>query len=78
VGKAFRWQGWPGQFWCDKSEDDDDIFMPSSKGKRTASPTGKSGAPSKDKSGAASKDENGTSSKGKRAATSKDNDGDFM
>ena len=31
--------------WCDESEDDDDIFMPSSKGKSAASSKGKSVAP---------------------------------
>ena len=41
--------------WAEESEDDDDIFMPSSKGKRAASSKGKSAAPSKGKSASSAK-----------------------
>lgn len=64
--------------WCDKSEDDDDIFMPSSKGKRAASSKGKRAASSKGKSYASSKGESVASSKGKSAASSMDDDDGFM
>ena len=50
--------------WMDESEDEDDIFMPSSKGNRAASS-------SKGKSAA-------STSKGKRAASTEDDDDDFM
>ena len=48
--------------WTADSEDEDDIFMPSTRGKSTASSKGKRSA----------------SSKGKRSASSKDDDDDFM
>ena len=48
--------------WIADSEDEDDIFMPSTRGKSTASSKGKRSA----------------SSKGKRYASSKDDDDDFM
>jgi hypothetical protein len=61
--------------WCDESEDDDDIFMPSSKGKSAASSKGKSAASSKGKSAAPpsiySDDDFMPRSKGKSAASSK-------
>jgi hypothetical protein len=56
--------------WTADSEDEDDIFMPSTKAKSTASSKGKSTASSKGKSTA--------SSKGKSAASTEDDDDAFM
>jgi hypothetical protein len=56
--------------WTQDSEDEDDIFMPSTKAKSTASSKGKSTASSKGKSAA--------SSKGKSAASTEDDDDAFM
>ena len=56
--------------WSAESEDGDDIFMPSTKAKSTASSKGKSSASSKGKSS--------SSSKGKSSASTEDDDDDFM
>ena len=64
--------------WAEESEDDDDVFMPSSKGKRAASSKGKRAASSKGKSSASSKGKSVASSKGKSAASSAEDDDDFM
>jgi hypothetical protein len=56
--------------WTADSEDEDDIFMPSTKAKSTSSSKGKSTASSKGKSTA--------SSKGKSAASTEDDDDAFM
>jgi hypothetical protein len=60
------------------SEDEDDIFMPSTKAKSTASSKGKSTASSKGKSTASSKGKSAASSKGKSAASTEDDDNAFM
>ena len=61
--------------WAEESEDDDDIFEPSSKAKRVASPKGKSANSSKGKSAAPpvvdSDDDFEPSTKAKKAASSK-------
>ena len=60
--------------WIDESEDEDDLFMPSSKPKRTASSKGKNVASSKGKNAASTEDDDDDfmpSSKSKRAASSK-------
>jgi hypothetical protein len=64
--------------WTEESEDEDDLFMPSTKGKSTASSKGKSTAPSKGKSTASSKGKSTASSKGKSAASTEDDDDAFM
>jgi hypothetical protein len=56
--------------WTQESEDEDDIFMPSTKAKSTAS--------SKSKSSASSKAKSSSSSKGKSSASTEDDDDDFM
>ena len=56
--------------WIDDSEDEDDIFMPSTKDKSTSSSKGKISASTKDKSFA--------SSKGKSSASTEDDDDAFM
>jgi hypothetical protein len=56
--------------WTQDSEDEDEIFMPSTKGKSTASSKAKSAASSKAKSAA--------SSKGKSVASTEDDDDAFM
>ena len=56
--------------WTQDSKDKDDIFMPSTKAKSTASSKGKSSASSKGKSS--------SSSKGKSSASTEDDDDDFM
>jgi len=56
--------------WTADSEDEDDIFMPSTKGKSTAS--------SKAKSSTSSKAKTAASSKGKSAASTEDDDDAFM
>ena len=62
VGRHLSWGAKDTFMWTDDSEDEDDIFMPSTRGKSTASSKGKRSA----------------SSKGKRSASSKDDDDDFM
>ena len=72
--------------WTQDSEDEDDIFMPStkaktsssSKAKSTASSKAKSAASSKGKSAASSKGKSAASSKGKIAASTEDDDDAFM
>src|SRR3989337_2002758 len=58
--------------WTADSEDEDDIFMPSTKAKSTASSKGKSSASSKGKSSASSKGKSSSSSKGKSSASTED------
>jgi hypothetical protein len=64
--------------WTDDSEDEDDIFMPSTKATTTASSKGKSSASSKGKSSASSKGKSSGSSKGKSSASTEDDDDAFM
>ena len=74
--------------WIDESEDEDDLFMPSSKPRSVASSKGKSVASTEDdddfmpsskaKRAASSKGKKVASSKGKSAASTEDDDDDFM
>jgi HD-like signal output (HDOD) protein len=76
--------------WIDESEDEDDLFMPSSKARSVASSKGKSAASTEDdddddfmpsskaKRAASSKGKKVASSKGKSAASTEDDDDDFM
>src|SRR3989337_1738687 len=58
--------------WTQDSEDEDEIFMPSTKGKSTASSKAKSSTSSKAKTAASSKAKIAASSKGKSAASTED------
>ena len=75
--------------WIDESEDEDDLFMPSSKPRSVASSKGKSAASTEDddddfmpsskaKRAASSKGKKVASSKGKRGASTEEDDDDFM
>jgi hypothetical protein len=64
--------------WTDDGEDEDDIFMPSTKAKSTAPSKGKSTASSQGKSAASTKGKSTASSKGKSAASAEDDDDAFM
>ena len=78
VGRHLKWGVNDTFMWTDDSEDEDDIFMPSTKTKTTASSKGKTTASSKGKSSASSKGKSSASSKGKSSASTEDDDDDFM
>ena len=84
VGRHLKWGVKDTFMWTDDSEDKDDIFMPSTKTKTTASskdkPKTTSSSKGKEKSTSSSKgkDKTTSSSKGKSSRSTEDDDDDIM
>ena len=73
-GRHLKWGAEHTFLWTDDSEDEDDVFMPSTKTKTTSSSKDKAKTTSSSKG----KDKTTSSSKGKSSRSTEDDDDDFM